>query len=143
MAKKLSLVEQKVNTKLIIMSAWIALMCLYIYCDIFSLFRPGTIDSITGGKMGFLDISQMSLFSASLLMVIPSIMILVSTLATAKVGRIINLVTSAIYLLVNIGNLVGETWAYYYLFGLLEIGVVIFIFVISLRWPEEPDEIVA
>ncbi len=142
MARKFSLAEQKVNTKLIIMSAWIALMCLYIYCDIFSLFRPGTIDSITSGKMGFLDVSQMSLFSASLLMVIPSIMILVSTLATARVCRIINMVTSAIYFLVNIGNLVGETWAYYFLFGLLEIGVVILIFFISLRWPKEGDAIV-
>ncbi len=98
MAKKLSLVEQKANIKLIIMSAWIALMCLYIYCDIFSLFRPGTIGSITSGKMGFLDFSQMSLFSASLLMVIPSIMILVSTLATARECRIINVVTSVISL---------------------------------------------
>jgi len=143
MAKKLSLVEQKANIKLIIMSAWIALMCLYIYCDIFSLYRPGTIGSITSGKMGFLDVSQMSLFSASLLMVIPSVMILVSTLATARICRNINVVTSAIYFLVNIGNLAGETWAYYYLFGLLEIVVVIFIFVISLRWPKEPDGIIA
>jgi len=139
MEKKSSLVEQKVNIKLIIMSAWIALMCLYIYCDIFSLFRPGTIASIENGKMGFLDVSQMSLFSASLLMVIPSIMILVSTLAAARASRIINLVTSVIYFLVNIGNLIGETWGYYFLFGLLEIGVVILIFVISLKWPKESN----
>ena len=139
MEKKSPFVEQKVNVKLIIMSAWIALMCLYIYCDIFSLYRPGTIGSITSGKMGFFDVSQMSLFSASLLMVIPSIMILFSTLATARASRIINLVTSVIYFLVNIGNLIGETWGYYFLFGLLEIGVVILIFVISLKWPKESD----
>jgi len=139
MENKLSLVEQKVNIKLIIMSAWIALMCLYIYCDIFSLYRPGTIGSITSGKMGFFDVSQMSLFSASLLMVIPSIMILVSTLATPRASRIINMVTSVIYFLVNIGNLIGETWGYYFLFGLLEIGVVILIFVISLKWPTESN----
>lgn len=89
--------------------------------------------------MGFLDVSQMSLFSASLLMVIPSIMILVSTLAIPRASRIINLVTSVIYFLVNIGNLIGETWGYYFLFGLLEIGVVILIFVISLKWPKESN----
>lgn len=139
MEKKSSLVEQKVNIKLIIMSAWIALMCLYIYCDIFSLYRPGTIGSITSGKMGFLDVSQMSLFFASLLMVIPSIMILVSTLATARASRIINVVTSVIYFLVNIGNLIGETWGYYYLFGILEIGMVVLIFIISLKWPKESN----
>jgi hypothetical protein len=29
---------------------------------------------------------------------------------------------SAAYLLVNFGKLLGETWAYYWLFGLLEIS---------------------
>ncbi|HWR11250.1 MAG TPA: DUF6326 family protein [Rectinemataceae bacterium] len=137
MSKKLSLDDQKVNTKIIIMSAWIALMCLYIYCDILTFFRPGTIGGIMSGKMGFLDVSPMSLFSASLLMVVPSIMILVSALTAASVSRVINMAVSAIYFLVNIGNLIGETWAYYFLFGLLEIRVVILIFVISLRWPKE------
>jgi cbb3-type cytochrome oxidase subunit 3 len=137
MDEKTSLVERKVDTKLIITSAWIAMMCLYLYCDWFSLFRPGQISEMMNGKMGPFDVSQMGLFSAGLLMVIPSMMILVSALATARIGRIVNLAASAIYFLVNIGNLVGETWAYYYLFGLLEVGLVIFIFVASLRWPKQ------
>jgi hypothetical protein len=134
---KPALLDHKVDTKLIIMSAWITIMCLYMYCDIFSLYRPGYIDSIARGKMGFLDISQMSLFFASLLMVIPSMMIFASALAVARVGRIVNLVISPIYFLVNIGNLLAESWAYYYLFGLLELGLVILIFIISLRWPKQ------
>ncbi len=134
---KPSLSERKVDTKLVIMSAWIVLMCLYIYCDIFSLYRPGSIESISRGKMGFLDVSQTSLFIASVLMVIPIMMILVSILASARINRIINLVTSTIYLLVNIANLVSETWGYYYLFGLLEVGMVVFIFIKSLRWPRQ------
>jgi hypothetical protein len=132
-----SLVEHKVDTKLIIMSAWIAVMCLYIYCDIYSLYRPGQIDSMMKGKMGFLDVSQMSLFWAGVLMAIPSLMIFISPLATARVCRIINLLISPIYFLVNIGNLVAETWGYYYLLGLLELGMVIIIFIIALRWPRQ------
>jgi hypothetical protein len=135
MKEKSPMVEHKVDTKLIIMSAWIALMCLYIYCDFFSLFKPGQIGEISAGKIGFMAVSQTSLFFASLLMVIPSLMILVSALAAAGVSRVINLVASAIYFLVNIGNLLGETWGYYYLFGLLEAGLVVFIFIRSLRWP--------
>jgi hypothetical protein len=137
MKARQSLVENKVDTKLIIMSAWIAVMFLYIYCDIYSLYRPGTIDSILKGKVGFLDISQMSLFWTGVLMVIPSMMIFISTLAVARVNRIINLAISPIYVLVNIGNLVGETWGYYYLFGLIELGMVIIIFIMSLRWPRQ------
>jgi hypothetical protein len=89
------------------------------------------------GKMGPFEISQMSLFWAGLLMVIPSMMILVSALATAKTGRIVNLAACPLYFLVNVGNLLGESWAYYYLFGLLELGLVIFIFVMALRWPKQ------
>lgn len=134
---KVVFVERKVDIKLIIMSAWVALMCLYLYCDFFSLYRPGQLGSISSGKMGPFDISQAGLFWAGVLMVIPSLMILVSTLAPASVNRILNLVASAIYFLVNIGNLIGEVWAYYYLFGLLETGLIIYIFVISLRWPRQ------
>jgi hypothetical protein len=121
------------------MSAWIALLCLYLYCDWFSLYRPGEIGRISAGRMGFLDVSQMSLFTASLLMVVPSLMIFLSALVAAKANRILNLVTAVAYFLVNIGNLIGETWGYYYLFGLLEVGLAIFIFVVSLRWPREGD----
>jgi len=135
--EKTALLERKVDTKLIIMAAWIAMMCLYIYCDMYSLYRPGQLDSMMQGKMGFFEVSQTSLFWAGVLMVIPSLMILVSVLATARVGRIVNIVVSANFVLVNIGNLIGEAWAYYYLFGLVELGLVIFIFVISLRWPRQ------
>lgn len=137
MKEKTALLERKVDTKLIIMAAWIAMMCLYIYCDMYSLYRPGQLDSMMQGKMGFFEVSQTSLFWAGVLMVIPSLMILVSVLATARVGRIVNIVVSANFVLVNIGNLIGEAWAYYYLFGLVELGLVIFIFVISLRWPRQ------
>jgi cbb3-type cytochrome oxidase subunit 3 len=137
MSEKTSLVERKVDTKLILMSAWIVLMVLYLYCDWFWLFRPGQISEMMNGKMGPFDVTQICLFSAGLLMVIPSLMILISALATAKIGRIVNLTASVIYFLVNIGNLLGETWAYYYLFGLLELGLVIFIFIMALRWPRQ------
>lgn len=137
MNEKTSLVERRVDTKLVIMSAWIAVMCLYIYCDIYSLYRPGQIDSMMKGKMGFLEISQASLFWVGVLMAIPSLMIFITPLANAGVSRIINMVISPLYVLVNIGNLAGEIWAYYYLFGLLELGLVIAIFIMALRWPRQ------
>jgi len=135
---RLALVEHKVDTKLILMSAWIAVMCLYIYCDIYSFYRPGYIlDSVAKGKMGFLDATQASLFGVGVLMIIPSLMIFITPLATARASRIINLLISPLYVLVNIGNLVGEAWAYYYLFGLIELGMVIGIFIMALRWPRQ------
>jgi hypothetical protein len=129
------LVETKVDSKLVIMAAWVALMCLYLYCDWFSLYRPGQIGRIMGGEMGPFEVTQASLLVAAALMVIPSLMIPLSALAAARVGRAVNLAASPAYFLVNVGNLLGETYAYYYLFGLLELGLVAFIFVAALRWP--------
>jgi hypothetical protein len=61
-------------------------------------------------------------------MAIPTLMIPASALLSARLSRILNLAASVAYLLVNFGNLLGETWAYYWLFGLLEISAVIAIF---------------
>lgn len=137
MATKSSFVEFKSNPRLSAVSLWIALMVLYLYCDFLTFFRPGTIQAILGGKMGFLDVSPASLFSAALLMAIPTLMIPLSALLSARLSRILNLAASAVYLLVNLGNLLGETWSYYWLFGLLEISAVVALFFTALRWPKE------
>jgi len=139
MKAKPSLVDFKVDTKLVLAAAWIAMMFLYIYCDYFSLYKPGQLGGISAGDMGFMKVTQASLFAASGLMVIPSLMILVSACAAARANRVINMIASVLYFLVNVGNLIGETWGYYYLFGLLELGLVAFIFVVSLRWPRRGE----
>jgi len=39
------------------------------------------------------------------------------------------------FTLVNIGNLVGEKWAYYLFYGIIEIIITITIIIISIKWP--------
>jgi hypothetical protein len=135
MKEKHELVERKVDTKLILAAAWASFMFAYVYCDIFSFHRADVITGILAGKIGPFDATQMSLFFFGLLLAIPGLMVLVTACAKAGLGRIINMVVSPIYFLVNIGNLAGETWAYYWLYGILELGLVVFIFVTALRWP--------
>jgi len=129
------LAEFRSDPRTILVSAWIVLMLLYIYCDIFSLFRPGQLGSMMEGKMGFFAVTQIGLLLASLLMIIPSMMIIFTAAAPAKVARPANLAAGALYLLVNVGNVAGETWGYYFLFAGLEMGLTVFIFVAALRWP--------
>lgn len=42
-----------------------------------------------------------------------------------------------LYTLVNIGNLVGEVWAYYWIYGILEIIVTIGIIIVAVKWARE------
>ncbi len=127
--------DVKPDTKVVLALAWTALVGLYLYCDFFSLFKPGVLEGMLSGKMGPFEVSQSGLVLASLLMILPILAIPASAVLPARAGRILNLVLAPLYFLVNIGNLLGETWAYYYLFGALELALTAGIFFVALRWP--------
>lgn len=127
--------NQTVNTKVKLAAAWVALIAFYIYADFLSLYRPGLIDEIREGMLGPLEVSQATLLVASLVVMIPASMIVLSLVLPAGVNRLLNLVLAVLYTLVNIGNLVGESWAYYFLFGIAEIVVTVYVFYTAWRWP--------
>jgi hypothetical protein len=127
--------DGKVNTKIKLAAAWAALMALYIYADFLSLYQPGQIDEVRRGLLGPFEVSQATLLVASLIVMIPALMIVVSLLLSARASRSLNLVLATLYTLVNISNLVGESWVYYFLFGITEIAITVLIFFIAWRWP--------
>ena len=129
------------DTKLKLAAAWTALIALYIYADFLSLYRPGQIDEVRRGVIGSFDVSQAALVVASLIVIIPAAMIVLSLLLPPGVNRPTNLLLAVIYTLVNISNLVGEDWVYYYLFGIAEIAITVLIFFMAWRWsPMEVSE---
>ena len=134
---KNKLLDAKVETKIVLSGLWVVIMLLYVYCDIFSLYQTGQVEKIISGKMGFLDINQASLAMASVLMMAPIIMIGLCLILPAGINRAFNIVVGVIYLIVNSGNMVGETWVYYYLFGVCEITVVVVLIIRAIRWPVE------
>lgn len=118
-------------------AAWTALIALYIYADFLSLYRPGQIEEVRNGVMGPVDVTQATLLLASAIVIIPAVMIVSSLLLPAGANRSLNLVLALLYTLINIGNLIGETWAYYLLFGVAELGITAFIFFTAWRGPRE------
>jgi hypothetical protein len=78
--------------------------------------------------------SQATLLIASLIVMLPAVMIVFSLLLPARVNRLLNVVLAILYTLVNFSNLVGEEWAYYYLFGIAEIAVTVHLFLTAWRW---------
>jgi hypothetical protein len=126
-----------VSTKIKLAAAWAALIAFYIYADFLSLYRPGQIDEVRRGVLGPFDVSQATLVMASLIVMIPAAMIVLSLLIPARINRPLNLALAILYTLVNISNLVGESWVYYFLFGVAEIAITLFIFFTAWRWPRE------
>jgi Family of unknown function (DUF6326) len=128
-------VEHSVGVKVKLAGLWAAMMLLYVYADILSLFRPGQIAEIESGKIGSFDVSQFSLVIASLIVILPALMIVLSLTLRASINRPANLALGALFTLVNVGNLLGESWVYYFLFGLLEIVLALTIVATAWRWP--------
>lgn len=129
-----NLEDSKINVKFKLSALWAAMMFLYIYADTLSLFRPGQIDEIRSGKMGPLEVSELSLLAASVIVIIPALMIFLSLALPAKVNRWTNLILGVLFTLVNVGNVVGETWIYYLLFGILEIVITLLIIKFAWKW---------
>jgi len=123
---------EDVRTKL--SALWIAMMLLYIYADILSLFRPGQIEEIMDGLMGPFPVTQGSLVVASLLMIIPAVMVFLSLTLKPGVNRWTNIALGVLYTLVNISNLIGESWAYYISFGVVEIVLTLLIVWYAWTW---------
>jgi len=113
---------------------WASLMFLYIYADFLSLYRPGQMEEAMAGRMGPLPVTQGSVLAAAVLMLIPALMIFLSPVLQPRAARWANIVLGLLYTAVNIGNLVGETWAFYILFGIVEIALTLLIVGYAWRW---------
>ncbi len=129
--------DVKVNTKIKLSALWVSLMLLYIYADILSLFQPGQVQEMLEGMMGPFPATQGSLLTASVLMMIPAVMVFLSLILNAKVNRGLNILFGLLYTLVNISNLIGETWVYYLLFGVVEIICTGMIIWHAWKWPKQ------
>ncbi|MCK5197272.1 MAG: hypothetical protein KAR21_02920 [Spirochaetales bacterium] len=127
----------KVNLKIKLSALWVTLMLCYIYADILSLFSPGAVEEIIAGKMGPFPVTQAALLSATILMIIPALMIFLSLILNPKANRWTNIIIGIVYTLVSIGNLVGETWIYYLVFGIIEIALTVLVVFYALKWPKQ------
>ena len=126
--------DVKINVKLKLSALWAALMLLYIYADHFSLFRTGQIEEMISGRIGPFPVTQGSLLAFSILMMIPAVMVFLSLALKPTVSRWANIILGVLYTLVNISNLIGETWVYYIVFGVVEIVLTLLIVWYAWKW---------
>jgi len=124
----------KIPVKMKLSALWVSMMLLYIYADILSLFRPGQVEEMMKGQMGPFPATQGSLLTASILMMIPAVMVFLSLILNPKASRWTNIILGALYTLVNISNLIGETWVYYISFSVVEIVSTLLIVWYAWKW---------
>lgn len=109
-------------------------MFLYIYADYFGLYVPGVLQSMIAGEMRPLGpTTQKVLLGTSLMMAIPSLMIFLSVSLPAKVSRWLNMCFGVLYSAIILVTM--WRWAFYVVYGFVEVGLTLLIVWQAWRWP--------
>ena len=129
-----------IRTKL--SALWAAVMFLYVYVDIVGFYEPGTIDGILAGRVWTLDITPAWALSALILMTIPILMLVLSLTLPAAAARWTNLLVAPLFVVVSLGNAIGETWLYFWFGAVVEAALLMLVVRYAWSWPyrgERPD----
>jgi len=146
MNTKKTLVNEKVNVKIILAALWVAVMFIYVYADIKTLFQPEIPEQIISGVIGGMKINQSFLFAAAILMSIPPIMIILSLVLKAGINRWVNIIVSSLHILLIIATrfVPAKIWYYYIYYQSIEAIFHILIIWYAWKWPvSEPSDTVA
>ena len=105
--------------------------------DLLSPYKPGTVRDILRGRVWEFEITQGWALGALALMTIPSVMIVLSVLLPTKANQRTNIVVASLFILVSIGNAIGETWAFIWLGAIVEVALLATILRLAWRWRAE------
>ena len=72
-------------------AAWTSFMFLYIYVDLFDLYKPGVVDGILNGLVWRFDVSSTLLTIMLASVAIPALMVMLSMTLPVRVNRATNL----------------------------------------------------
>ncbi len=111
----------KVNVRVKIAAAWTAMMFVFAYVDLFSLYRADVRADLEGGRVAGSSISQGFLLGATTYVVVPSAMVFLSLTLPAWHARWATIVVAVAYILTIAGSAVGESHLYYLLGSTLEV----------------------
>ena len=141
-AELTALEDRRVPVQVKLAAAWTSFMFLYIYVDYLALYKPGFVDDLLAGTVHEFDLGPTFVGAALTLIAVPSLMILLSATLPARANRTINVVVAALYIPVSVYNAVGESWTYFYFYGLsigLEVLLLAFILRSAWTWPRTPS----
>ncbi len=129
--------DTKVDVKVVLSGLWISMLFVFAYVDIFSFWRADVINGALDGKVpgaGF-TINQTFLVLTTIYILIPSLMVMVSLIAPARINRTVNVVASSIYAASVVMGAVGETWGYYIVGSVVEVLLLLAIARVAWVWP--------
>jgi hypothetical protein len=113
-------IQGSVDTRLKIAALWIAMLFIFAYVDLFSLYRPDVRADLEAGRLFAFDVSQTFLFFTTLYVILPSLMIYLTLVMPRGINRLLNIALAAVYAVTIVGSAVGE-WGYFVLGSAVEV----------------------
>ena len=123
-----------VNVRIKISALWTAMLFVFAYIDVFSLYRHDFRADIEAGQVGGFTVNQPFLLVTTIYIAIPSLMVFAALVLRPGVNRIANIALAAIYALTIIGGAIGE-WNYYVFGSALEVALLASIVYYAWTWP--------
>lgn len=129
--------DTAVDVKVVLSGLWISMLFVFAYVDIFGFFRADVLRGALAGEVpgAGLVIDQTFLALATLFVLVPSLMVVVSLLAPAKLNRTANVVVGLLYAATVALLIIGETWIYYVLGSVVEVLLLLTIARVAWAWP--------
>lgn len=131
-----------INPRIKIAALWTSMLFVFVYVDLFSLYRSDVRADIEAGKIFAFTIGQGFLLGVTLYIVVPSLMLFLSLVLSVRVTRMANIVVAVLYAVTVVGGAVGE-WNYYILGSLIEAALLAGVVYYAWTWPKATDPVTA
>jgi len=92
-----------INPRIKIAALWASMLFIFVYVDLFSMFRADIRADIEAGKMFAFTIGQGFLLGVTIYIVIPSLMVFLSLVLPASVTRMASIVLAVLYAVTSRG----------------------------------------
>ena len=112
-------VTAPIDVRVRISALWTAVMFIFAYVDLFSLYRPDVRAGLEAGTVSVFSVNQTFLLFTTLYVVIPSLMIYLSLALPRRLNRNVNIGAAGVYAVTILGASVGE-WSYWILGSVVE-----------------------
>ena len=133
-----SLENSSINIKIKLSLLWAAVTLCYLYGDYFEFYVPQKVEGLISG-MNLLD-SPLKLFSASLLLAIPAIMVCLSVLLEPGINKWLNIILGLFFtaIMVFIAITSITPWRAFYVFLAIVESIITFLIVwYAWNWPRQ------
>ena len=126
-----------VNVRIKISALWASMLFVFVYVDLFSLYRADVRTDLEAGEISGFTVNQSFLLATTVYVVIPSLMVSCALVLPPRVDRIANIALGIVYALTIIAGAIGEGNYYYILGSAIEVALLAAIVYYAWNWPKE------